>query len=177
MLRRLSAAEAAVGGLLLALIFVLTLLQAAQRYLPGGGWVWTGELAQFGLVWLTFAMAGHLAARDGHVTLKVVDTVAGPRVLRLVGIFANLTVAVVCLNLAYEAYALVTDGSQQTSPALDMPLGWLYVIPLAGLLLTTVRSVVAVFLPEPETDDGPAVHAPAVHGAAPDAGPAEHEEP
>ncbi|MCC9741158.1 TRAP transporter small permease [Streptomyces sp. MNU89] len=157
-LRMLSAAEAVAGGLLLALIFVLVLTQALQRYLPGGGWVWTGELARYGLVWMTFAMCGHLTARDGHITLKLIDTVARGRLLRLVRIFANAMVAVVCLNLAYEAYTLVTSDSPQVSPAMEMPLRWFYVIPLAGLVLTAVRSVVAVFLPEPEPD-GPPVHA------------------
>ncbi|MFV2177283.1 TRAP transporter small permease [Actinomadura sp. LOL_011] len=154
-LRALSLAEAVTGSLLLALIGALMLLQAAQRYLPGGGWVWTGELARFAFVWLTFAMAGYLMARDGHVALKVVDIVAGPRLLRVVGAVANITVAVVCLNLLYEAWVLVTTGDEQTSPALGMPMRLFYVIPLIGLALTAVRSTVAVFHPEPETDGTP----------------------
>ncbi|XRQ10481.1 TRAP transporter small permease [Actinomadura welshii] len=152
-LRALSLAEAITGSLLLAVIGVLMLLQAAQRYLPGGGWVWTGELARFAFVWLTFAMAGYLAARDGHITLKLVDIVAGPRLLRVIGAAANITVAIVCLNLLYEAWALVTTDDGQTSPSLGLPIRLFYVIPLAGLALTTVRSVVAVFHPAPETDD------------------------
>lgn len=151
-LRALSMAEAVTGAVLLTVIGLLTLLQAVQRYLPGGGWVWTGELARFAFVWLTFAMAGYLMARDGHITLKLVDIVAGPRLLRLVGIAANVTVAIVCLNLVYEAWVLIVDGDGQTSPALGLPMSLFYVIPLAGLLLTTVRSVVAIFQPEPETD-------------------------
>ncbi|RAY12733.1 TRAP transporter small permease [Actinomadura craniellae] len=152
-LRGLSLAEATVGGLLLALLGALMLLQAVQRYLPGGGWVWTGELARFSFVWLTFAMSGYLAARDGHISLKLVDIVAGPRLLRVVGAAANATVAIVCLNLAYEAWVLVTAGGEQTSPALGIPMNSFYVIPLAGLVLTAVRSTVAVFRPEPETDE------------------------
>ncbi|WP_243716645.1 TRAP transporter small permease [Actinomadura sp. KC345] len=151
-LRALSLAEAVTGALLLAVIGSLMLLQAAQRYLPGGGWVWTGELARFSFVWLTFAMAGYLAARDGHITLKLIDIVAGPRLLRLIGAAANITVAIVCLNLLYEAWALVMDDDGQTSPSLGMPMRLFYVIPIAGLALTTVRSVVAVFHPEPEAD-------------------------
>ncbi|PRX50393.1 TRAP-type C4-dicarboxylate transport system permease small subunit [Prauserella shujinwangii] len=148
-LRWLSRAEAVVGGLLLATILGLMLLQAAQRYLPASGWVWTGELARFSLVWLTFAMSGYLLGRDGHVTLKLVDQVTGGVVRRLVHIFADGMVAVVCLNLAYEAFELVASPSRQTTPALGMPVGYFYVIPLAGLVLTTVRSVVAVFRPRP----------------------------
>jgi TRAP-type C4-dicarboxylate transport system permease small subunit len=150
-LRWISTAEAVVGGLLLATIFGLILLQAVQRYLPVGGWVWTGELARFSLVWMTFAMSGYLMARDGHVSLKLVDYVAKGLVRRLVIIFANVMVAIVCLNLAYEAFALVVKPTSQVSPALGMPVGYFYVIPLAGLVLTTVRSVAGIFLPEPET--------------------------
>ncbi|MFG2086884.1 MULTISPECIES: TRAP transporter small permease [unclassified Spirillospora] len=152
-LRALSLAEAITGSVLLAVIGVLMLLQAAQRYLPAGGWVWTGELARFSFVWLTFAMSGYLAARDSHITLKLVDIVAGPRLLRIVRAAANITVAIVCLNLLYEAWVLVTAGDSQASPALGMPMRLFYAIPLAGLLLTTVRSIVAVFRPEPEADD------------------------
>lgn len=152
-LRWLSSAEAALGGLLVALLFALVLTQAVQRYLPAGGWVWTGELARFSLVWLTFAMAGYLMARDGHVTLKLVDHVAKGALSRLVGIFANVMVAIICLNLAYEAFDLVIQPAVQTTPALGIPVNALYVLPLAGLLLTTLRSVVAVFRPAPEGDD------------------------
>lgn len=152
-LRLLSSAEAAIGGFLVALLFVLMLTQAVQRYLPTGGWVWTGELARFSLVWLTFAMAGYLMARDGHITLKLVDHVAKGTLARLVGIFANVMVAIICLNLAYEAFDLVVQPAVQTTPALGIPVNALYVIPLAGLLLTTLRSAVAVFVPEPEGDN------------------------
>ncbi|MCP2252766.1 TRAP-type C4-dicarboxylate transport system, small permease component [Prauserella aidingensis] len=146
-LRWLSTVESAVGGLLLATILVLMLGQALQRYLPTGGWVGSGELARFSLVWLTFAMAGYLMERDGHVTLKVIDTVTRGLTRRLVFLFANIMVAIVCLNLAYEAFVLVTDDSSQVSPALGIPIRWFYVIPLVGFLLTALRSVVAVFLP------------------------------
>ena len=41
--------EIGIAGLATAMIFVLILLQAAQRYLPIDGWTWTGELARYGL--------------------------------------------------------------------------------------------------------------------------------
>ncbi|OQO95064.1 C4-dicarboxylate ABC transporter permease [Saccharomonospora piscinae] len=143
-LRWLSTAEAVLGGLLLATIFVLMLVQAGQRYLPGGGWVWTGELSRFALVWLTFAMSGYLMQRDEHVTLKLVDQVTRGVWRRVVASFAGVIVAFVCVNLAYEAFVLATEPSSQVSPAIGIPIGYFYVIPLVGLGLTAVRSVLAV---------------------------------
>src|SRR5680860_1661071 len=40
-LQRLGVAELVVGMFLVTLILVLVLIQVAQRYLPGGNWVWT----------------------------------------------------------------------------------------------------------------------------------------
>jgi TRAP-type transport system small permease protein len=155
--RAVTAVEMGLAGAAVALIFVLILIQAGQRYLPIDGWPWTGELARFSLVWLTFAMAGYLMARDGHVALKLVDFVAKGVVLRIVCAFAHIMVVIICLNLAYEAYDLVTRPVRQVSPAMGIPLNYLYVIPLAGLLLTALRSIVGIFLPEPETDGEPAL--------------------
>lgn len=152
-LRWIATAEAAVGGVLLVTIFGLMLLQAGQRYLPLGGWTWTGELARFSLVWLTFAMSGHLMARDGHVALKLVDYAGRGAKRRLVVAFADVMVVIVCLNLAYEAFVLVAEPSPQESPAMGMPIRFLYVIPLADLVLTTLRSALNVVRPrQPEED-------------------------
>ena len=61
--RGVTAVELGIGVAALLLIFFLVLVQAAQRYLPVDGWSWTGELARFALVWLTFVVAGVLVTR------------------------------------------------------------------------------------------------------------------
>ncbi|WP_239647911.1 TRAP transporter small permease [Nocardiopsis ganjiahuensis] len=147
--RWLETAELVTGALLLAVIFTLMLVQATQRHLPVSGWVWTGELARFGLVWLTFSLAGHLVGKDEHVTLKLVDHVVGGRALRAVWILANLVVAAVAVGFVFEAAELVFGGSPQTTPALDIPLSWTYVIPMVGLALAALRALANTLLPAP----------------------------
>ena len=51
--------------------------QAAQRYLPIDGWPWSGELARFCLVWLTFVLAGVLVTTDSHISIEMIDLVPG----------------------------------------------------------------------------------------------------
>ena len=53
--RVITGIEIGLAAAVTVLMFALVLLQAAQRYLPIEGWTWTGELARFCLVWLTFA--------------------------------------------------------------------------------------------------------------------------
>ncbi|MFL1376412.1 MULTISPECIES: TRAP transporter small permease [unclassified Nocardiopsis] len=148
-MRLLEKAELATGALLLIVIFVLMLTQAFQRHLPVAGWVWTGELARFGLVWLAFSVIGYLVGRDEHITLKLIDFFAGPRLLRGVWILANLVVAAVAAGLVVDAAELVFGGSPQTTPALGVPLSWTYVIPMAGLALAGLRALANTLLPAP----------------------------
>ena len=147
--RWLQTAELAVGALLLAAIFTLMLVQATQRHLPVSGWVWTGELARFGLVWLTFSLVGYLVGKDEHITLKLVDHVASARVLRVIWVLSNLVIAAVAIGFVFEAAELVFGGSPQTTPALNIPLSWTYVIPMVGLALAALRALANTLLPAP----------------------------
>lgn len=147
--RWLETAELVTGALLLTVIFALMLVQATQRHLPVSGWVWTGELARFGLVWLTFSLVGYLVGKDEHITLKLVDHVASGRVLRAVWILANLVIAAVAVGFVFEAAELVFGGSPQTTPAMNIPLSWTYVIPMVGLSLAALRALANTLLPAP----------------------------
>lgn len=158
--RYLGIAETFLGGLMVAGIFALLLLQVVQRYIPfEADLVWTGELARFFLVWFTFLVAGHLMARGEHVGINVIDYVLKGRALYAVKVFAALVVAVTCLAFAYAAFLLVRS-SPGTSPVMGMPLTWLYVIPGLGLLLAAVQSLRAIATGRAgEVADSPGVEA------------------
>lgn len=135
--------ELALGAIALLVMFVLVLVQAAQRYLPVSGWSWTGELSRFCLVWLTFTVAGVLVTTDSHIALQLVDTVRKPIVVRAVRAFACAVVAVAGIAFAVEAWELMSSQGQLRSPALRMPLWLLYAFPFLGFVSTAVRGAVA----------------------------------
>jgi TRAP-type C4-dicarboxylate transport system permease small subunit len=138
--------ELGLAAAAIALIFVLVLVQAVQRYLPLEGWSWTGELARFCLVWVTFTAAGVLVTMDAHISLQLVDAIKNPIVTRAVRSFACAVVAVVGFGFAEEAWELVSTQGMLKSPAMQMPMSWLYVLPLLGFVSTTVRAGVAAIL-------------------------------
>ncbi len=138
--------ELALAGLAVAVIFVLVLVQAGQRYLPVDGWSWTGELAKFSLVWATFTATGVLVTKDAHISLQLVDGIRNPVVTRVVRVFACLVVAAVGVGLATEAWVLVDSQSALKSPSMRMPMSWLYVLPLLGFVSTVVRATVAALV-------------------------------
>jgi TRAP-type C4-dicarboxylate transport system permease small subunit len=151
--------ELALGVVMLLLIFGLVLLQAAQRYLPIDGWPWTGELARFALVWLTFVVAGVLVTTDSHISIEMIDAVPSERLRRVVRVISCLIVAAIGVALCAEAWELAHTQGILKSPALRMPMSWLYALSLIGFVSVVVRALVAAVryavlgVPEPSYAD------------------------
>ena len=155
----LTGVELALGVACLLLIFGLVLLQAAQRYLPIDGWPWTGELARFALVWLTFVVAGVLVSTDSHISIEMIDSVPSELVRRVVRVISCLIVAAIGVGLCAEAWELIHSQGILKSPALGMPMSWLYAVSLIGFVSVVVRALVAAVtyavlgVPEPSYAD------------------------
>ena len=62
--RVITSIEIGLAAVATVAMFLLVLVQAGQRYLPLGGWRWTGELARFCLLWLAFVVTGVLVTTD-----------------------------------------------------------------------------------------------------------------
>lgn len=155
--RVVTAIELMIGAAALLLIFFLVFAQALQRYLPVEGWSWTGELARFCLVWLTFVVSGVLVTRDGHISIEMIDAV--PRLSRAVRVLSCLIVAAIGVVLTLAGWELVQEQGIIKSPSMQMPMSWLYAISMIGFVSIVVRSLVAAVtyavlgVPEPEYED------------------------
>ncbi len=158
--------ELALGAAALLLIFFLVLVQATQRYLPVDGWSWTGELARFSLVWLTFVVAGVLVSSDSHISIEMIDMVRSPLLRRIVRVISCLVVAAIGVALTAEAWELIDTQSVLKSPAMRMPMSWLYGISMIGFVSTVIRATVAAVryavLGAPEPDHGDLVEVSAL---------------
>lgn len=138
--------ELLIAAVALALVLVLVFTQAAQRYLPFDGFPWTGELARFSLVWATFAVSGVLVTEHGHIALEIVDTVVRPGPLRIIQSVSFLVVALVGLALMNEAWHLIQTQGLIKSPALRMPMSWLYIPVFIGAVSTAIRGLVSAIV-------------------------------
>jgi TRAP-type C4-dicarboxylate transport system permease small subunit len=146
-LRVVETAELVVGGLLLAGILLLVSVQVVTRVTALTSPVWTGEVARFSLFCLAFGLAGYLMGREEHVMLGAIDHVL-PRIGRIiVHRFSLIVVAATCLAFAYEGYDLLSSTGALKTPAAGIPVGWLYILPTAGLLLAAARALLLILVP------------------------------
>ena len=150
-LRVIEIGEATTGGLLLLAILVLVMIQVIVRFSPLGGWAWTGELARFSLMWLTFILAGYLLGRDQHISLDVIDHILSDRGRRAVVIFSHLVVAAICAVLVYAGVDLVQAQSRIRSTAAEIPMSLVYAIPTVGFALTALRALIGPFATKEST--------------------------
>lgn len=136
--------EQTIGALLLLLILVLVVALVAQRYLPGMNFPWTGEVARLAMVWGTFVMAGYLAAHDRHIAIHVVDYFLGERALAVVKLLVDIVVLATCIGLTYATYQLIETDIGQVTPAAEIPLRLVYMVPLVGFALVALRAVLGI---------------------------------
>ena len=113
------------------------------RYAMGHQASWTEELARFLLIWLGVLGAAFTSGRRKHLAIDLLSDRFNPKQQKLLAqlinalivIFAVLVLVIGGLRLMY-----LTQLLGQTSPALQVPMSWIYsVIPVSGLLIIYYR--------------------------------------
>ena len=129
---------------MLVLIFTLLVLdvvwQVASRYLIGQSSSFTEEYARFSLIWLTVLGAAYInGQREGHLSmdfllmkLPLEKQTKRQRVIQAsMAVFALVVMVIGGGNLVYMTLKL-----GQISPALLVPLGYVYaIVPICGLII------------------------------------------
>ncbi len=125
--------------LLMALMVINVLWQIIARYVPAIPGSFTDELARYLLIWVGVLGAAYASGQHMHLALDLLpeklEGVAKSRlsilINFLVGMFALLVMVIGGIRLMY-----ITLYLGQTSAALGIPLGYVYmVLPLSGLLI------------------------------------------
>ncbi|WP_105566679.1 TRAP transporter small permease [Microbacterium halophytorum] len=142
LVRVITAIEMTIAIACLITIAALVFFQALQRYLPIEQIAWTGEVSQFCLVWLTFAVAGVLITTRGHIALEVIDGFRGRTLVRIVQTIAMLLSALFAVLLVVEAIELIGTQGIIKSPVLRLPMSLVYIPILVGVASTAVRSLI-----------------------------------
>lgn len=120
---------------MLAAIVVLVLLQIISRALIGSSFFWTEELSRFLLIWVTFLGAGVAFQYGAHICVESLFN----RLPMHLKKYAQIGIALLCiaffLVLIVKGYELCERTMNQMSPAMQVPMGYVYfIIPISGVL-------------------------------------------
>jgi TRAP-type C4-dicarboxylate transport system permease small subunit len=138
---------------LMALMVFNVIWQVLTRFIFRDPSSYTEELARYLLIWLGLLGAGYCVGQKSHLAIDIVTSRFSGRarlIANLIGHSVILIFAVTVLIAGGQQLVQTTLAYRQTSAALQIPLGYVYlVLPLSGLLIVfySILSLIAeIFL-------------------------------
>jgi len=134
--RRVVALESVAAASLLVVVFLVVLLQVAMRYLLARPNPWSEELSRLCFVWLALLGASLAVERRAHFTFELVLERQSARRRVWIRRVTTGLIALSALGLVVYGIDLVRLAASERSPALNLPVAWLYAsVPVAGALM------------------------------------------
>lgn len=133
--------EEAIVVVLLSLMSLVVGLQVFMRYVMGDALSWTGEFSRYCFIWATYIGVSYGVKRNSHICITALSDRLPARMRRYVSILALLIFGAFALLVIKESFVLamkVLDFGQK-SPAMGIPMGWIYLAPTVGFLLVIWR--------------------------------------
>ena len=124
---------------IVALFGVLTtavFIQVVARYLFNQPPTWTEELARFCQVWIVLLAASICLRKGSHLSVDYLGPMLSPRARTLVAVITGCLISVYSAVVVIWGVQLLRIGLDQTSPAMQLNMGWVYLVfPVAGGLM------------------------------------------
>ncbi|MEW2920893.1 TRAP transporter small permease [Muricauda sp. ANG21] len=126
-------------ALLLGVMVLDVFWGVITRYILDSQSSWTDELARFLLIWLSILGAAYASGKKLHIAIDLLPQYLNERNQKILDIV--ITVIVLLFGIAVFLigglrYVYISFALGQTSPALNLPIGFVYmVLPISGLCI------------------------------------------
>ena len=134
--------EAFICGCLLSVLSVIMMLQVIMRYIFSTPLSWPEDLSRYCYIWITFLSIG-LTIRTGSYfrVTALIDMLPkkGRQLMELVSQLINLAFYGACAYYSIDILRTV-HASTQTTPALRLPMYFIYIVLPLGMFLALFRS-------------------------------------
>lgn len=125
--------------LLVTIMLFSVLWGVCSRYLLADQSSWTDELARFMLIWVSLFGAVYISGRNAHITIDLLPKSFSVRTKLKLDVFVELIIMLFTATIFVIGggrYVYVSFKLEQTSAALGLPIGFVYlVLPISGLMI------------------------------------------
>lgn len=127
----------------LALMSVIIVLQVFFRYVLGNSLSWSEELARYLFIWMIYIGISYGVKMDKHICVDAVYTIMPKGAKKWYAIVAYALFLLFAVAIVYFGILVVgmQISSGQVSPAMGMPMQYVYAAPVVGMILTTIRLI------------------------------------
>ena len=117
-------------------IVISALSQVVSRYVFNSPFMWTEEAARYLGIWCTLMTAGILLGRNMHLSIDLIVEKLPAVPQKALRVFVFAIVIVFASVLVVYGFNLVSKVSKALSPALRIPMGYVYLaVPVGSLIL------------------------------------------
>ena len=128
---------------LFAVLTIAVFVQVVARYVFNQPPTWTEELARFCQVWIILLASSICIRKGSHLAVDYLGPSLTPGLRRAVAVSTGVLITLYCAAVVIWGTRLMMIGFQQTSPAMLLNMGFVYLVfPLAGGLMV-LESVLA----------------------------------
>lgn len=121
--------------LMMAMMTVI-FAQVVARYALGNSLSWSEEVGRYIFVWITFLGMVVAFKAGAHVALDIVLQKLCGKTRKMLRSVNCVLILVLAVGLFFSSLELMELGAMQESPALELPMNWVYsVIPVSGFLM------------------------------------------
>lgn len=125
------------NGLMLLLVFAQVITRYLFNYTPYFG----EELARYLFVWVVFLSLPLVARYGGHMAIETLTSRVHGATLKFLNICADIFTIVFMGIMVIYGVQMVIRTNYQTSPAMMIPMSWVYVVIPFGCAVMLIYSV------------------------------------
>lgn len=123
-------------AILMMFIAVLTFYQVFMRYIFNNAPSWSEEIVRFMFIWSTFIAAAVGIKEHIHIGIDVFVKLLPEKLQKIVQTGVYFSIIFFSVYMIKYGWAVTLMTRRQSSPALGIPMSWIYIsVPIMGLLL------------------------------------------
>lgn len=128
---------------LMFLMSIIIFIQVVMRYVFHSSLTWSEEMARYLFVWLVYFSVAYTARREAHIRIDAAINLYPKKLRPYIEILSEVIVLVFAVFIAVTSVTVFQkiSASGQISPALHVPMQFVYAAPLIGFILTAIRQV------------------------------------
>lgn len=118
-----------------ALMSLAIIMQILSRNIFNISFSWAEEISRYLFIWATFLGVGYAFHNNSSISIDILITRLPDRAKKYAEIVIGFLCLIFLIILTYHGFRLCIRTTGQTSPALNLPMNFVYlVIPISGLL-------------------------------------------
>ena len=131
---------------MIPLIFAMSIIifiQVIMRYVFQSSLTWSEEMARYMFVWLVYFSVSYTARREKHIRIDAAINLYPKKMRPYIELVSEIIVLGFAIFIAITGYTVFGKiaWSGQMSPAMRIPMQFVYAAPMIGLGLTAIRQV------------------------------------